>query len=72
MKRRYDTRFFAAAKPSGQVCRPDGRETTHGLWISPEKGLAGNLSGEIPLNPAALITLHELLQYAKLQDLAKK
>ena len=72
MKRRYDTRFFAATMPSGQVCRPDGRETTHGFWISPEKGLAGNLTGKIPLSPPTLITLHELLQYASLQDLAKE
>jgi 8-oxo-dGTP pyrophosphatase MutT (NUDIX family) len=72
MKQRYDTRFFAAAMPSGQVCRPDGREATHGLWISPEKGLTGNLAGEIPLSPPTLITLHELLAYANLQDLAKE
>jgi hypothetical protein len=58
--------------PSGQVCRPEGREATHGLWINPEKGLAGKLAGEILLNPPTLITLHELLQYANLQDLAKE
>ena len=72
MKRRYDTRFFLAAMPGGQVCRPDDREATHGLWISPEKGLAGNLAGEIPLSPPTLMTLHELLQYTNLQDLAKE
>jgi 8-oxo-dGTP pyrophosphatase MutT (NUDIX family) len=72
MKRRYDTRFFVAAMPTGQVCRPDDREATHGLWISPEKGLAGNLAGEIPLSPPTLITLHELLQYTNLQDLAEE
>jgi hypothetical protein len=72
MKRRYDTRFFMATMPTEQVCRPDGRETTHGFWISPEKGLAGNLTGKIPLSPPTLITLHELLQYASLQDLAKE
>jgi 8-oxo-dGTP pyrophosphatase MutT (NUDIX family) len=72
MKRRYDTRFFVAAMPSSQVCRPDDREATHGLWISPEKGLADNLAGEIPLSPPTLMTLHELLQYTNLQDLAKE
>ena len=72
MKRRYDTRFFVAAMPSGQVCRPDDREATHGLWISPEKGLTGNLAGEIPLSPPTLMTLHELLQYTSVQDLAKE
>jgi hypothetical protein len=63
---------FLATMPSVQICRPDGREMTHGFWISPEKSLAGNLAGEIPLSPPTLITLHELLQYANLQDLAKE
>ena len=69
MKRRFDTRFFLASLPAGQSCRPDARETTHGLWISPEKGLAGNLAGEIPLSPPTLITLYQLLNYRSLQDL---
>jgi 8-oxo-dGTP pyrophosphatase MutT (NUDIX family) len=69
MKRRFDTRFFVASLPAGQHCEPDGRETTHGIWISPEKGLAGNLTGEIPLSPPALITLHQFLQYSTLNDL---
>lgn len=69
MKRRYDTRFFLAFMPPGQVCRPDERETVHGLWISPEKSLADNLTGEIPLSPPTLVTLHELLTYPCLADL---
>jgi len=71
MKRRYDTRFFVASLPPGQHCQPDSRETTHGIWISPEKGLAGNLAGEIPLSPPTLITLHQLLKYPTLKDLEK-
>jgi 8-oxo-dGTP pyrophosphatase MutT (NUDIX family) len=69
MKRRYDTRFFLAALPSGQHCQPDAKETIHGLWISPRAGLAGNLAGEIPLSPPTLITLHQLLKYSHLNDL---
>jgi 8-oxo-dGTP pyrophosphatase MutT (NUDIX family) len=69
MKRRYDTRFFLAVLPSGQRCQPDAKETTHGLWISPRAGLAGNLAGEIPLSPPTLITLHQLLKYSHLKDL---
>jgi 8-oxo-dGTP pyrophosphatase MutT (NUDIX family) len=72
MKRRYDTRFFVASLPPGQHCQPDARETTHGIWISPEKGLAGNLAGEIPLSPPTLITLHQLLKYPTLKDLEKE
>ena len=63
MNRRFDTRFFLAAMPSGQTCRPDNRETTQGVWVSPEKGLSGNLCGEIPLSPPTLVTLHQLLAH---------
>ena len=72
MKRRYDTRFFVASLPDGQQCQPDSRETTHGIWVSPEKGLAGNQAGEIPLSPPALITLHQLLKYTTLKALEKE
>jgi len=69
MKKRFDTRFFLAAMPADQVCQPDTCETTHGVWISPHKGLAGNLSGEIVLSPPTVVTLHELLSYQNLNDL---
>ena len=72
MHRRYDTRFFWAAKPAGQSCRPDLEEVVHGCWISPRKGLVANLRGEIPLSPPTLVTLHELLAYRDLDDLKKR
>lgn len=72
MSRRFDTRFFLAKMPPDQVCHPDTRETTHGLWISPQEGLVGNLSGDMPLSPPTLITLHELLNYQDLDSLIKE
>jgi 8-oxo-dGTP pyrophosphatase MutT (NUDIX family) len=69
MKKRFDTRFFLAAMPADQVCQPDTRETTDGVWSSPHKGLAGNLSGKIALSPPTVVTLHELLSYRSLNDL---
>jgi len=69
MKRRYDTRFFLACMPPGQRCSPDRREITHGLWVSPEKGLRGNLSGQIPLSPPTMVMLQALLEYPTLEDL---
>jgi 8-oxo-dGTP pyrophosphatase MutT (NUDIX family) len=69
MKRRFDTRFFIADMPAEQRCQPDFRETVHGLWISPQEGLEGNLDGTIPLSPPTLVTLHELLGYQRLEDL---
>jgi len=72
MPKRYETRFFLAFIHSGQECIPDARETTHGIWINPEKGLIGNLQGEIPLSPPTLVTLHELLQYSDIGELEKQ
>ena len=70
--KRYDTRFFMACMPEGQECRPDNRETTHGIWISPETALRGNLKGEMPLSPPALTTLHELLGYSDIDGLKEE
>lgn len=70
--KRYDTRFFVAFMPEGQECRPDNRETTHGIWVSPEKALRENLKGEIPLSPPAVTTLHEFLQIPGIGDLRKE
>jgi 8-oxo-dGTP pyrophosphatase MutT (NUDIX family) len=63
MKHRYDTRFFLVFMPDGQRCAPDTRETVHGLWVTPEEGLRGNLSGKIPLSPPTLVTLYQLLAH---------
>jgi 8-oxo-dGTP pyrophosphatase MutT (NUDIX family) len=72
MKRRFDTRFFIAAMPPEQICRPDSRETTHGIWVSPGKALAGNLSGEIPLSPPGVVTLQEILPYKSMAQLQEE
>jgi 8-oxo-dGTP pyrophosphatase MutT (NUDIX family) len=69
MKHRFDTRFFIAAMPAEQHCRPDSRETVKGVWTGPEEALAGNLDGSIPLSPPTLVTLHELLSFTSLKDL---
>jgi hypothetical protein len=68
-KPRFDTRFFLASAPADQECSPDKQETTHGIWVTPEQGLAANLRGKIPLSPPTLVTLHELLQHRTLKEL---
>jgi 8-oxo-dGTP pyrophosphatase MutT (NUDIX family) len=72
MKYRYDTRFFLVFMPQEQECTPDARETVHGIWLSPEQGLAGNLSGNIPLSPPTVVSLHQLLAYQNLNDLKQE
>ena len=71
MPKRFDTRFFLAFMPEDQECIPDDRETVHGLWVSPGKGLQGNLHGEIPLSPPTLVTLHELLKFGTMDRLTQ-
>jgi 8-oxo-dGTP pyrophosphatase MutT (NUDIX family) len=72
MKRRYDTRFFLASLPPGQRCNPDNREITHGIWISPQEALAGNISGQIPLSPPTIVTLQEISKFPTLEDLKQE
>jgi 8-oxo-dGTP pyrophosphatase MutT (NUDIX family) len=72
MPKRFDTRFFIAVMPEGQECVPDDRETVHGLWVSPEKGLQENRQGRIPLSPPTLVTLHELLEFDSLNSLRQE
>jgi 8-oxo-dGTP pyrophosphatase MutT (NUDIX family) len=71
MPKRFDTRFFIAPMPKGQICKPDDRETTHGVWMSPRKALEENARGEVPLTPPTLVTLHSLLPFKTLKELSE-
>ena len=41
--KRFDTRFFLAEMPAGQVCRDVGGEADERLWVRPADALAGGL-----------------------------
>jgi 8-oxo-dGTP pyrophosphatase MutT (NUDIX family) len=47
--RRYDTRFFVAAAPPGQIAAHDSGETIAEVWISPAEALAQHRRGEIEI-----------------------
>ena len=47
--RRYDTRFFVAAAPPGQIAAHDAGETIAEVWISPQDALARHRAGEIEI-----------------------
>jgi 8-oxo-dGTP pyrophosphatase MutT (NUDIX family) len=47
--RRYDTRFFVAAAPEGQVAAHSAGETIDEVWISPHDALARHRAGEIEI-----------------------
>jgi 8-oxo-dGTP pyrophosphatase MutT (NUDIX family) len=68
-KPRFDTRFFLSFVAPDQECSPDEKETIHGIWVTAEEGLQGNMKGDIPLSPPTLVTLQELLAYRTLSKL---
>ena len=76
MKHQFDTRFYVAALPADQTCRPDARETTQGVWMRPMDALVANAAGGIGLSPPTLVTLHALLKYdrhkALQEDISKR
>jgi 8-oxo-dGTP pyrophosphatase MutT (NUDIX family) len=59
-ERRYDTRFFAAALPGGQLTRDVGGEADKVAWLAPAAALSAARRGEILLLPPTAVTLGEL------------
>jgi 8-oxo-dGTP pyrophosphatase MutT (NUDIX family) len=79
--RRFDTRFFVALAPTGQVATHDAGETVADQWIRPVDALAAQARGELEMifptirNLEAIAhfeTSHEVLEYARaLQDVVR-
>ena len=60
MNKRFDTRFFIAALPEGQIPQHDGHEATALEWLSAREGLARYDRGEIDLAPPQIMSLVQL------------
>ena len=59
-ERRYDTRFFAAALPAGQIARDVSGEADETAWLEPGAALEAAGRREIALFPPTAVTLGEL------------
>lgn len=46
---RFDTHFFLATLPAGQIPSPSEDEASGGLWIAPWEGLARHARGDFPM-----------------------
>ncbi|MGW2862507.1 NUDIX hydrolase [Streptomyces sp. NPDC001205] len=66
--RRYDTWFFVAALPEGQVTRNASTEADRTVWIRPAEAAAGYDKGELLMMPPTISTLRDLLPYATAAD----
>ena len=67
--RRFDTRFFLAQIPEGQVAVHDRMELTESRWMTPATALAEHKEGRIVLMPPTLKTIEELLAFTRTEDL---
>ena len=67
-RRRYDTRFFAAAVPAGATPRVDPRETTDAVWIRPGEALRRLERGRLPMVFPTIRTLEQLASYRSARE----
>lgn len=65
LPKRFDTVFFVARAPEGQVPRPDERETTTLEWIAPRSALEAHAAGALQMEFATVATVRSLLPFAE-------
>ncbi len=60
LAKRFDTLFFVARAPAGQVPEVDAGETTTLAWVHPPAALAALKRGEFPMEFATISTVESL------------
>jgi 8-oxo-dGTP pyrophosphatase MutT (NUDIX family) len=63
MNKRFDTRFFLASVPAGQLALHDNFEATESEWLSPKQALQDYWDGRIDLAPPQIMSLVQLSRY---------
>ncbi|MBC7548074.1 MAG: NUDIX domain-containing protein [Polaromonas sp.] len=66
--KRFDTRFFVAAVPPGQIAKHDNFEATDSCWLAPRNALEQYRDGNIMLAPPQIMTLAHLARYSTVQQ----
>jgi hypothetical protein len=66
--RRFDTRFYVAVTPEGQMASHDGSETTSAVWLRPSRAIDEMVCGKIKLAPPTVRTLHWLADFSDAQS----
>ena len=62
--KRFDTRFFVARVPAGQVCRDAGGEADRRLWLRPQEALDRSLM----MLPPTAVALADLAAHADVES----
>ncbi|MEP7054658.1 MAG: NUDIX hydrolase [Actinomycetota bacterium] len=66
--KRFDTRFFVAALPEGQVPAHFRGESDRGAWVRPADALTLQAEQQIAMLPPTAFTLAELAEFASVAD----
>ena len=69
LPKRFDTLFFIARAPVGQVPEVDAFETTTLAWVNPAAALATHARGGFPMEFATLSTVQSLQPFGSADDL---
>jgi 8-oxo-dGTP pyrophosphatase MutT (NUDIX family) len=67
MNKRFDTRFFVAAVPAGQVAVHDNFEATESIWLKPRAALEQHRDGLIEMAPPQIMTLAHMSRFENVQ-----
>jgi 8-oxo-dGTP pyrophosphatase MutT (NUDIX family) len=66
--RRYDTRFFVAALPAGQVTRDVTSESDQVAWMHPAQAVQAVEAGEMLMLPPTYLCCRDLIPYGAVAD----
>lgn len=66
--KRFDTRFFVAVLPHGQLPVHDNIEAIDSVWLSPMDALTRYWAGDLSLAPPQIMTLVSLLSHTNTQS----
>ncbi|HEU4946925.1 MAG TPA: NUDIX hydrolase [Kribbella sp.] len=66
--RRYDTRFFVAALPVGQVTRDVTSESDQVAWLSPAEAVRAVEAGDMAMLPPTYLCCRDLMPYGEVAE----
>ncbi|TAG35310.1 MAG: NUDIX hydrolase [Polaromonas sp.] len=65
--KRFDTRFFIAAVPAGQIATHDNFEATESVWLKPRAALEWQRDGLIEMAPPQIMTLAHISRFENIR-----
>ena len=68
---RFDTRFFVAGLPQGQMPVHDNREAVDSVWLSPREALQRYWANGLSFAPPQIMTLVSLLRFDAVADVLR-